>query len=79
MSELAIRIHAWVSTKLASLRDDERGQDLIEYALFGGLIAMGIAAAAAAAFYSGAVNAMAQGIGECIDFDGVACTPFPAA
>ena len=77
MSELAIRIHAWVSTKLASLRDDERGQDLIEYALFGGLIAVAITTLGVYAAYQGALNDMAGGIANCVDFDKTSgCTPF---
>ena len=77
MSELAIRIHAWVSNSLASLRDDERGQDLIEYAMFGGLIALTLAGMGALLAYSGAITSMATGIGRCVDFNrGTLCEPF---
>ena len=54
---------------------DERGQDLLEYALLGGLIAAAITAAAVAGIMTGAIDAMATGIGDCIDFD--SSTPCP--
>ncbi|HUF52949.1 MAG TPA: Flp family type IVb pilin [Dehalococcoidia bacterium] len=53
----------------------ERGQDLIEYAMLGGLLA--IAIAAAVFLLSGAIGSMATGIGNCIDFNsGTVCAPF---
>ncbi len=57
---------------------EERGQDLLEYALLGGLIAAAIIAVAFLGVMTGAVEGMAQGIADCIDFDsGVAseCGP----
>ncbi len=51
----------------------ERGQDLIEYALLGGLIAGALLAVAVLTGMTTAVTAMANGIGECIDFDAVDC------
>ncbi len=48
---------------------EERGQDLLEYALLGGLIAAALVAAGALVAYTGAVTGMATAIGECIDFD----------
>jgi Flp pilus assembly pilin Flp len=63
--------HAWVVSHLR----DERGQDLIEYALLGGLVA--IALMAAALLLSPAITSMATGIGRCIDFDSTSvCAPF---
>lgn len=60
---------------LSGLRE-ERGQDLIEYALFGGLIAIGIIAVGVAA-YTGIVNDLVAGISKCVDFDNTtACAPF---
>jgi Flp pilus assembly pilin Flp len=53
---------------------EERGQDLIEYAMLGGLIALAIIAVGVLAF-SGAINDMATGIGNCIDFDSSAASP----
>lgn len=48
---------------------DERGQDLIEYALLGGVIAAAFAAALVVAGITGALQTMANGIAECVDFD----------
>ena len=59
------------------LMKDERGQDLIEYALLGGLIALTLMAAGVLLAMTGALNVMAAGIGHCIDFDSTtACAPF---
>jgi Flp pilus assembly pilin Flp len=56
---------------------EERGQDLLEYALLGGLLAAAITAAAVVVLMTGAVSGMAGGIGDCIDFDaGTPCGPF---
>jgi Flp pilus assembly pilin Flp len=56
---------------------EERGQDLLEYALLGGLIAAAITAAAVVALMTGALESMATGIEECVDFDSVSpCGPF---
>jgi len=61
---------------LMRLRDEERGQDLIEYALFGGLIALGIIAVGAAA-YTGIINDLTKGIKYCVDFNSTtSCAPF---
>ena len=45
----------------------ERGQDLIEYAMLGGVIAMAILLVVGA--FSGALGDMVAGIERCIDFD----------
>jgi len=55
----------WLKTHVRS----ERGQDLIEYALLGGLIAGALLAAAVLTGMTTAVGDMANGIGDCIDFD----------
>ncbi len=61
---------------LANLRSEERGQDLVEYALFGGLIAIGIIGVGVAA-YTGIVNSLVGGISKCVDFDSsTVCAPF---
>lgn len=63
--------HAWVVSHLR----DERGQDLIEYALLGGLIA--VALMAAGLLLTAPIADMATGIGRCIDFDSsTVCAPF---
>lgn len=54
----------------------ESGQDLLEYALLGGLIALAITAVGVLAVMTGAVNGMASGIADCIDFDNTTpCVP----
>ncbi len=62
-------------TGLRGRLSQERGQDLLEYALLGGLLAAAIAAAAITAIMTGALESMAQGVADCIDFDGT--TPCP--
>ncbi len=64
-------LKTWLSLHIRS----ERGQDLIEYAMLGGLIA--IALAAGALVFSSALSSMASGIGNCIDFtNSTKCAPF---
>ena len=46
---------------------EERGQDLLEYALLGGLIAG--AMVGAFVVFGGAITGMANGIAECINFN----------
>ena len=56
----------------------ESGQDLIEYALLGGLIAGALLTAAVLTGLTDALEGMADGIGNCIDFDDTAgseCDP----
>ncbi len=48
---------------------DERGQDLMEYALLGGFIAVVFAVAAIALPISTFFNDMVSAIGECADMD----------
>ena len=56
---------------------EERGQDPLEYALLGGLIAAAITAAAVVLAMTGALNNMATGIADFVDFDSVTpCGPF---
>ncbi len=57
----------WVLAKLPVR--GERGQDLVEYALLSGLIAVAILAAIISGVLTTGLNAMAVAIGECIDFD----------
>ena len=66
-----------VSGLLGRIRG-ESGQDLIEYALLSSLIAAAIIAAAFFTPLSDALTDMADGIGNCIDFDnsaGSECEP----
>ena len=66
-----LRVMAVTAGLRARLRD-ERGQDLIEYALLGGIVAVAFAVAAVAAPIigpTGAMQTMADAIAECVDFD----------
>ena len=59
-------------TAVAGLRArlaEERGQDLIEYALLGGLIAAAITGTILAATMTTALDGMGSAIAECVDFD----------
>jgi Flp pilus assembly pilin Flp len=61
----------YARTLVDGLRDrlgDEHGQDLIEYALLGGVIAVALAALITAGALTGALTSMADGISDCIDF-----------
>jgi len=65
------RIVVWALT-LRERASSERGQDVLEYAMLGGLIAMGILLIVGA--FTGALASMATGISHCIDFDsGTVC------
>ena len=65
---------AWLVTHL---HRDERGQDLLEYALLGGLIAVAITAAAVVTAMTGGLEGMATGIQDCVDFkSSTPCQPF---
>ena len=62
---------SFVSSRVSGLLGrvrEESGQDLIEYALLGALIASAIFVAAALTGLSDAINNMGVGIGHCIDF-----------
>ncbi len=55
---------------------EERGQDLLEYALLGGLIAAALVAIIA--IFGTALTAMGNGIAACIDFSSTSvCSPGP--
>ncbi len=56
---------------LAHRLRDERGQDLMEYALLGGFIAVVFAVAAIALPLGAFFNDMVAAIGECADMDAV--------
>jgi Flp pilus assembly pilin Flp len=65
-----------VSLWLKTVVRNERGQDLLEYALLGGLIAAAIIAVIALGTMTGAITNMAGAIGDCIDFDSAtSCDP----
>ena len=78
MTNLSIRLHMAAASLLSSLTTRERrgegGQDLIEYAMLGALIAAGIVAVLA--LFGTQVTNMITNIGKCIDFDsGTVCAP----
>lgn len=64
----------YVRSLLGGLVKNERGQDLLEYAILGGAIAAAIIGALF--LWEDSLNAMAENIGACIDFDGTTdCEP----
>ena len=68
-----------VMTAVSGLRarmNEERGQDLLEYALLGGLIASAIVAAAVVGFMTGALETMTENLANCLTFDPEDCGPF---
>jgi Flp pilus assembly pilin Flp len=63
----------WIKSYLPQ---SEQGQDLIEYAMLGGLIALAIIGVGILAL-TGALNDLFGGIGNCVDFDSTTtCDPF---
>lgn len=73
MTNISIRIHSFITSLFNDIRN-ERGQDLIEYAMLGGLIAGGIVLVAL--LFNGAISDMITNIGNCIDFDNTSvCAP----
>lgn len=58
-------------TGLRARLTEERGQDLLEYALLGGFIAVAFVVAALLLPMSTAMNSMVGAIAECVDFDQV--------
>jgi Flp pilus assembly pilin Flp len=74
VTNLSIRIHMFVVSAFQSVVDEmnrakrgEGGQDLIEYAMLAGLIALALLGASI--FFKNAVISLASGIGNCIDFN----------
>jgi len=71
-----------VTSAISSIFSDlknESGQDMIEYALFGGLLATIIIAVAAlitAGTIPNPAETLLSGLGGCIDFTAGGCTPF---
>jgi Flp pilus assembly pilin Flp len=73
-----MRLVAYGSAWLTGLIRGERGQDLIEYSLLAGFIALGLMAAMAfaVALLTGALESMLTGIGNCVDWNASSCSPF---
>lgn len=60
--------------RLARHLRSERGQDTLEWAMLGGLVA--IAILAVVAVLTSALNSLMTGVGNCVDFDGATtCLP----
>jgi Flp pilus assembly pilin Flp len=73
VTNLSIAVYAWFQNVLLSARE-EKGQDLLEYALLGGLIAAGIVAVLV--LFGGFITDMVTNIGHCIDFaSSTTCNP----
>jgi len=66
---------SYIVTWLQSHIRSERGQDLLEYAMLGSLIAAAIAALVGAGIVTGALDDLFTGIADCVDFSaGTPCT-----
>jgi Flp pilus assembly pilin Flp len=71
--QLIAYVLTWMLVRIRS----ERGQDLIEYAMLGGLIALAIIAVVALGAFETPLKDMAKGIGDCVDFKSTTeCKPF---
>jgi Flp pilus assembly pilin Flp len=64
-----VQFLGYVLTSLYVRLRSEKGQDLLEYALLGGLIAAAIVALLGAGIMSGGVNSMVTNIRDCVDFE----------
>ena len=78
ISDPTLRLYVTMQTMLFSLRDslrdDERGQDTLEWVLMSGLIAAGIVAVIGV--FTGALQTMVANVAKCLDFDAVTiCNP----
>ena len=72
---MIIQVYRWLLAHRPHL-SRESGQDLIEYALLGGLIALAILGAFI--LFGTSLTNMATGIGNCIDFtSSTTCDPGP--
>ena len=77
VTNLSIAAFSWlhsIASSFSALARDERGQDLIEYAMLAGLIALAIIGAIV--IFNDALLNLAGGIGNCIDFNNATvCKP----
>ena len=58
------------TARLRQRLTEERGQDLLEYALLGGIMGVFIVGLGAALTLTGAMSTMATAIANCVDFTG---------
>lgn len=65
------RVVVWYLSAKARVANwrEERGQDIMEYALLGGFIAVAFVVAALATPLGAAMQDMTDAIAECVDFD----------
>jgi hypothetical protein len=64
-----MRIIAYLATWLHARLSSERGQDLLEYAVFGSLIATALVVTGLVVMDS-AIQGMGLGLARCLDFSG---------
>ena len=62
---------AMAAGRLRQRFTEERGQDLLEYAVLGGVLGVFVIGVGAALTATGAMATMAGAIAECVDFDNV--------
>jgi Flp pilus assembly pilin Flp len=70
MSDITTRMYVWVSATIESMKyhvQEQSGQDLIEYALISGLVAVAIITGFL--LLPANVTTLSNAIAECIDFD----------
>lgn len=78
MANMMLEAAAWVSAltdAMAHRLKEERGQDLIEYAVLGGGIALVAAVAILATPLDGPVTTFISRVGGCISLNGATCNP----
>ena len=74
LQTMSIRALVAIQSLVRSLHRDERGQDMLEWVLLGGMVALGIVTVAVV--FTGALNTMIGNLGNCLDFtSATACTP----
>ena len=75
MTNISVAIVAKIQTLVARVRE-ELGQDTLEWALIGGLIALGLILGFV--LFDDAVTNMVNGVARCIDFtSSTVCNPGP--
>jgi len=75
MTNIGIRVYSFITSMVNRVKE-ETGQDTLEWALLGGLIALALVVGFV--LFNGAVTNMVKGIGNCIDFtSSTVCNPGP--
>ncbi len=74
INDLSLRLIVTMQSLLYSVRNDERGQDTLEWVLMSGLIAAGIVLVLG--IFTNALNVMVTNVSYCLDFsDATTCSP----